>query len=227
MTPPIRFTLSILLVATTWMACTPPPEPEEPTGPTAGPSEPKPPPPSPKCTSLDDKCKAEVDTRASIAGVGHRFTPPAGWYYAELATATIAQPDADGPVLAVSSFKAEEADAALRKQREERLAALCEMAGLTLPAKTAIAKPDDMGEAGDMRLSFWQKEGVKRGSEEGSLLVFAGMFEGTEIFGVGFVPASDTSNADKAIQTSIESLRIKPGDSGPPAKEAEEKGKAP
>jgi hypothetical protein len=197
----------------------------EPTAPTASSSTPKPPPP-PKCESLDEKCESKSDTLASIAGLSYRFAPPEGWIYAQLKSATIAQADPAGPVLVVSSFAPESAAPALRKQREELLAELCEMVGLTLPPKIAIAQPDESREVAGLKLLFWQREHIKRGEADGSLLVFAGQHEDKELFGLGFVTASDTSKADEAIETSIQSLRLEKGDDDA-AQKTEDKDKTP
>jgi len=175
---------------------------------------------------LDEKCEAKSNTTASIAGAPHRISPPEGWFYAQLATSTITQPDPAGPVLLVTSFKPESAPAALRKQREERLVALCAIAGLELPPKTTLGPSDSTGE-GPLKPLLWQREHIKRGAAEGPLLVFAGQHESVELFGVGFVPATDTSKADEAIEASIQSLRLDAAVAGSPADAAADKDKAP
>jgi hypothetical protein len=180
----------------------PPPAPVE----TAEPA--TPPPPPPKCEALDEKCEAKDDTRASIARSDLVIKPPAGWIYAQLSGATIAE--LGDATLAVAGYEADAKD--VKKDSASRDAAfsdLLKQIGIDNPTKKKVSwkKPAAPKPVGDLKLDLWEISDWVRGTKKGPLVVVAGSTsEGKGILIIGFVPGDDKSGADDAILKAIDSL---------------------
>jgi hypothetical protein len=169
---------------------------------------PAPPPPPPKCEALDEKCEAKDGTRATIARAELFFTPPAGWIYAQLSGATVAE---SGDVtLAISGYDTDAKDA--KKDAANRDAAfddLLKQLGIDNTGKKKVPwkKPDAQHPVGALKLDLWELKGWVRGSKKGPLVVVAGPADnGKGVLFVGFVPDDDKTSADEAILKAIDSI---------------------
>jgi hypothetical protein len=199
---PLCLALSLGCGSTHPVTPDPPPQPVE----TATPATPTPPPP--KCEALDEKCEAKDTTRAVIARSDLLFTPPAGWIYAQLSGATIAE--SSDATIAVTGYEADAKDA--KKDTADRDAAfsdLLKQIGIENPNKKKVAwkKPDAPKPVGELKLDLWEIKDWARGPKKGPLVVVAGTTgEGKGILLIGFVPADDKSGAEDAILKAIDSL---------------------
>ncbi len=210
-----KFSISLVVVATMALACGSPPAAEtpkpEPTSKAT--AEPEPSPPPPKCEALDEKCKADEDTKAAIPSSSFVFTPPKDWVYAQLDAVTIAQVDENGPVLALTTFKPEKNAFKLIKQRGTKLRELSEQVGVTIDKRTRVGRRHRTAKTDDVTLLYWQfcrscphRGGGKRADAPGALLLVAATLEeGVSLFGISYVPKGD-DDAAGAIVTSLESL---------------------
>ena len=168
-------------------------------------------PPAPKkkkCEALDEACKALAGTKARVPHAPFTLEPAAGWTYAQLEAATIAQTSGTGPVLAAVGFDPSDAKKDVAN-REAALEVAAKEAGVTLPKKKiAWKKPEDKNDVHGLKVRLWQVEGATRAEKKGPLLVFDAVSADGKaaLVGVGFVPADDGSNADQAIMQSIESI---------------------
>lgn len=214
----MRFT-KMLVVASALALCVgacgspPPPEPPKPKPVTKKPK-PKPPPP-PKCESLEEDCRSEGDTMAKITISGYDFRPPEGWAYAQMKHATISQLSDDGPVLVLASFEPEKGKKAVGEQRKALLGALTELVSIELPkGKLKMEKGEQSDEVAGLKMEYWQREKAKRGGQTGSLLVLSAPAGKRALFGFGFVPDDDKSEADRKILEALQSIQEHQGDSG-------------
>ena len=230
-----RFRFALAAVASFAVACgsTPPPKKPEPPPPapvaTAKPKKDDPfdkpmPKAAPKCEAMSEACVADKTTQAKVPEAAVVFTPPNGWTYAQESSASVAQTSDEGPALAVAAFTVAPDEAKdpkkLDKRRDTLLSALGERLGLKMPkAKVLWKKSDKTLTVGSWPVSLYQVEGAGRGAKKGPLLVFsAALGADVALVGVGFVNDDDTTDADGAILTSIQSLAPAP----PPAPAAAE-----
>lgn len=198
----------------------PPPVPPKPK-PTAKPK-PEPPPP-PKCESLEEGCQSSSDTLVKIALAEHVFHPPNDWEYARGARATLTQVNDQGPVLALTSFTPESDDKKLKSQRTEALVALAKMTEVELPdTEVNFDKPQQEADVAGLKMQYWQLEKAKRADRTGSLLVLMADLDDRKLFGLGYVPDDDQSEADRIILEALESIKAA-GDSNQEA-DSDEKG---
>jgi hypothetical protein len=192
-----------VVVAIALSGCGEPPPPDPVPQPEPVP-EPAPPPP-PKCEALAEKCKADAGTEVPIPGTDYVFTPPAGWIYATLAEATVAQKDEAGAVLVLSSFKPPKAAPELAKKRDEVVATLAQVVGLE-PRKGALGTANQTAEMAGLQVSFWEKPGAKRADSEGAMLAVSAPADDSHIFGLGYAPRDD-GEGTSAILKALESLK--------------------
>jgi hypothetical protein len=192
-----------------------PPPPETP--PPPKPAEPEPPPP-PKCEAIKEQCAANKDTRARIPGTDYVFTPPAGWIYAQLEEATIAQSGDSGPVMLLASFEPDKDARKLPGQRVELVSSLSEIVLLEAPKSFTLNKRktpgrDDYAEQdmAGLTMSLWERQGAKRGEDDGPLLILSASLDGRELLGVGFAPKNDKEGSG-AILSAIQTLEKGAGD---------------
>jgi len=196
--------LTAAAVAVGCGAAQPVPSPNEPEPEPA--VEPEPPPP---CERLAERCRAEDSTEARLPAVDYAFTPPEDWVYAQMDEATIAQVDAEGPVLLLTSLQPASEPAKLRDQRRAAIEQLAELAEISLPqAKVLLFQPDGIEEFAGLEMSMWQRNGAKRANASGPLLVFSAEVEDNRhLFGIGFVPDADETRADVAIMDALKSIK--------------------
>jgi hypothetical protein len=219
-----RTWVSLFAVAVVSVGCGSPPPPVEPE-PKVEPTAEPPPPPAPKCESLDDECKAKIGTAAKIAGSNYVFEPPKGWIYARLDKGTVAQMDAKGSVMALAGYEPDAKAPAARQQRDAKLAELAELVGVQLPMPKALAlKPNQEETKGAVKRLKWQRDQAKRSDATGALLVLAREESGRVVLGVGFVPDSDSSGADVAIEHALDTIEKGASSSESEGKPTSEKG---
>lgn len=200
-------TISLMLAAS---ACSDPPPPEDPPEPIPEP-EPPPPPPKPTCEAMKDACKADADTVAAIVGVDYGFTPPAGWEYAMLEEATVAQADEKGPVLVVTSMQHEKASYKAKPQRTAMVNSLAELVGVEPPKNISFSAPKNR-KLSDLSMTLWENE-AKRDGKKGALLLLSAPVGDREIFGIGFAPQGDIEGT-KAILAALETFKPVKKDDG-------------
>ncbi len=154
---------------------------------------------------------ADDTTRAKVPATALFFTPPPTWLYAQEDVVTLAQTPDGGPCLAMASFES------TGDKKTNRAAAL-DLLKRSLSIE--IAKPKGKGdelvdwkksefdhEVGELTLSVWQfDEGVTRAGKEGPLILFSFDISGRTVLGVGYAPRGDTTEADAAIMSSLETL---------------------
>jgi hypothetical protein len=203
---------SVFLLAGVVGACSAPPRPPAPV------AKPEPPPPPPKsCDTIADGCVATADTRSPIQTSGWSLAPPPAWTYAHEADGLVAK-------TAAASFAVIVRETGDKKTAMAKRTAALEQAthklGLGAPKKPPVwpAKPLKVVAVRDIKVALYQFEGFKQDDKPGALLVFTtDLPEKSSLLGVGFVLESDTSDADKAILTSVESLRPEPRAEAPDA----------
>lgn len=192
--------LAVALVA----GCKPPPPPAAPPPPTP---EAPPPPPPPKCDALDEGCVATAETRSVIQASGWTLAPPPKWKYAHGTEATVARTET--AALAVLFFETGDKKTESAK-RNAAFETLTGQLGVTMPKKKLVwpTKPAKVLSVEGQKLSLYQFNGATLETKPGDLLVFTTKLPGGQsLLGGGFVLESDTTDADKAILGSIESLR--------------------
>ena len=204
------FSLSLLLPLASGCGANPPqpaePAPQE----TAAPATPAAPAPPPKCESLDEKCESKPDTHAKVARCDLAFTPPAGWTFAQLAEATVAQ--SGDATLAVTCFDIDPKDA--KKEAASREAAfgdLLKQVSVDNPGKKKVPwkKPAAPKDVGDLKLGLWEVEGMTRTTKKGSFVAVSGPADASKtkvLLFIGFVGDDDKSNASDQMLKSVESL---------------------
>jgi hypothetical protein len=182
----------------------PPPKPPPPVAVVA----PPPPPPPPKtCDTLEDACTAAADTRSPIQSSGWSLAPPPEWTYAHETAALLARTQSAS--LGVTIHETGDKKTAAAK-RVEALELVAHKLGLTAPKKKVVwpRKPAKVLPVGDVKIALYQFSGFTQEQKPGALLVFTSKLSDTQsLLGVGFVLESDTHDADKAVLTSVESLR--------------------
>lgn len=184
--------------------CRPPPPPPPPAAP---PVEEPPPPPPPKCDALEEGCVANADTRSPIQASTWSIAPPPKWKFAHGTDATVARTDTAS--IAVLLYETGDRKTETGK-RNAALDTVTKQIGLTMPKKKLVwpAKPAKVMPVEGQQLSLYQFAGATLDGKAGDLLVFtAKLPEKQSLLGVGFVLESDSSDADKAILTCIESLK--------------------
>ncbi|MBW2525141.1 MAG: hypothetical protein JRI23_13240 [Deltaproteobacteria bacterium] len=207
-----KIAICVLAGALVGPACGSPPPPEPPKPAPKPKPKPKPPPP-PKCESLEEGCKADAETRATISTSDFRIQPPESWIYAQQDRALVTQVDDGGPVLALTVFTPESDKKALAKQRTEALNALAEVVEITLPKKPiSFDRPDQKDEVAGLKMQYWQREQAARGEGSGSLLVLMADLDGRAMLGMGYVPDDDKSEADRLIFEALQTVKKEGGD---------------
>jgi hypothetical protein len=204
------FSLSLLLPLASGCGASPPPPAEAAPQETAAAATPPPQPPPPKCESLDEKCEAKPDTHAKVARCDLAITPPAGWTFAKLAEATVAQ--SGDATLAVTCFDVDPKDA--KKEAASRDAAfgdLLKQIAVDNPSKKKLPwkRPDAPKDVGSLKLGLWQIEGMARTAKKGSVLAVAGPADADKtkiLLFIGFVRDDDKSDASDQLVKSVESL---------------------
>jgi hypothetical protein len=194
---------AVLLVA----ACSSPPPPLPPVL-EVEPPEPVEPevPPLPKCESLDEECKAEEGTRLGIAGTTYDFTPPAGWTYAILERATVAQVDAGNAVIALTSIVPEKDKKKLSGQRVDATKELLELTSIApknTPKLTRYSRKKR--EFSGLKMSVWQYDSATRGEGTGYLMVLTGAAGDHDLVGITYAPA-DHPDAVQAVLAALDTL---------------------
>jgi hypothetical protein len=153
------------------------------------------------------------------------FQPPKGWIYARLDKATVAQVDAKGSVLVLAGYEPDPKAPAARKQRDAKLAELAELVGVQLPMpKSLPTQPDRSEDKAGLKMLYWQRDQAERVEQAGALLVLAAEQPGRVLLGLGFVPDSDSSNADAGIMSAFGSIEKGAGGSEDAGKQSNDKG---
>jgi hypothetical protein len=180
-----------------------------------------PPPPPPKCEAIKDQCKAEADTRARIPGTHYQLTPPAGWFYAQLEEATVAQVGDEGPVLVITTFE----PGKVAKERVALVKSFAELVLIEPPKRLRFHKRDTPGrddyavtEIAGLEMTLWDRPGAARGKDKGPLLVLSSKVGDRDLFGLGFAPKGDDEGT-KAILDALQTLA-----EGEPPEDEEEAG---
>jgi len=209
----MKTVIAFLGVAVVCAACQhkPPPPPPPPPPPVAEtPPPPPPPPPPPKCEALSESCTGQNATHARIRKSGLSIVVPDGWTYAQQDDATIATSNA--AVLVVTSYDAAVDAKAAEVNREAVFEGIVKLLGVTPPKhKVGWAHPKTKMKVGDLEMSLWQADDTTKGDKKGPVLVFGSQLpDKSWILGVGFVPADDTSDSDKAILAAIQSIAPTP-----------------
>jgi len=166
----------------------------------------------PKCLDMGEKCKATADTQAKIANVDAVFIPPEGWFFAQQAELTVAQPDGLNGVMGITSFDAPTPGPAEAKARDAEYEKLLVGLKITAPEKFKRKyvprwdKADDTRKSGNSEIKLWQAEQAKRDGKNGFLLVLL-MTDpaGKKILGVAFAPEGDDKTVE-AISKSLETI---------------------
>jgi len=209
---------ALLGVAALCVGCQhrPPPPPPAPPPPTAeAPAPPPPPPEPPKCEALTESCTGQGGTHARIRKSGFSIVIPDGWTYAQQDDATVAALNA--AVFVVSTYDAGADAKTSEANREAAFQAIIQLLGVTPPKhKVAWAHPSKKSKVGDLEMALWQADDVTKTDKKGPVLVFGAQLpDKSWILGAGFVPKDDTSDADKAILTAIESIAPTPPAASP------------
>jgi hypothetical protein len=173
------------VVALVLTACGEPAPPPPETPPPPKPAEPEPPPP-PKCEAIEE--------------------------------ATIAQSGDSGPVMLLASFEPDKDARKLPGQRVELVSSLSEIVLLEAPKSFTLNKRktpgrDDYAEQdmAGLTMSLWERQGAKRGEDDGPLLILSASLDGRELLGVGFAPKNDKEGSG-AILSAIQTLEKGAGD---------------
>lgn len=195
------------MLALAVMACgeTPPPEPPPPPPPEPAP-EPK---PEPKCEALKEKCRAGADTQLKVLDTDLVFTPPAGWIYAQLEEAAVAQVGDEGAVLVMTTYVPDKALKA-GSQRTDLTQSFSELVFIEPPATLSMAQPNTSQKIAGLDMKLWERPGAKRGKDVGGLLVLSADLGDRELFGLGFAPKDD-DDGTAAILAAIQSLEAAGG----------------
>jgi hypothetical protein len=176
--------------------------------------------------SLEEECKAEDDTRVLIAGTSYDFAPPAGWTYAMLERATVAQVDDANAVIALTSIVPEKNAKKLAGQRVDAMNDLLALTAVTpksMPKLTRYKRKKR--EYSGMEMSVWQYDKVERGQGTGYLMVLTGSTGDHDVVGITFAP-SDDADAVKAVLGALGTLAVAEGEEGDGASDDEKEAPA-
>lgn len=200
----------MLLAASLVAACTPPPEPKEPEPIEVEPTPDPPPKPKPRCEGLAEKCVADAETRATIAGLGYSFRPPEGWVYAKLEEGTVTQKGDKGPVLVVGPFTPPTAkgNVALLKAREEKIKSFGELIEVSATTPVPWFKGANQELAG-LKMTLWEKTNAARAGSVGTLLIVTAPMGDATMLGIGFAATPPDA---AAILTALQTLEKSSGE---------------
>ncbi len=137
---------------------------------------------------------------------GYDLQPPDGWTYAQLDAYTLAK---EGDAQFAMTLHDAPANARqLATARNAAYDALVKAMGVTPPrAKPNWAHPDEVDDAGSLKVSVWSIDGAKVGAKKGAIGVFyLPLPENKALLGIGFVPDDDGGAAAKAILTAVQTI---------------------
>jgi hypothetical protein len=203
-------------------ACTEPPPPDKPPEPAPEPP-PPPPPPKPTCKAMNDMCAVEASTRVPIPGTSYAFTPPAGWQYATLEEASVAQVGDKGAVLAFGSFEPPTSLVKVNDARKQAVKSLAELVLIEVGTTTMSFDRPAVKPMKGLSFKLWERE-AKRSGEQGALLIISAPLKGRELIGVGFAVKGDSETSTTILKV-LESIGMVEEASAPKEEPKKEPGK--